>query len=66
MFDAKTLMPIKSIDVQGNPDGHFLDRFNGRVYILSHEVPYVTVIDAKDGSIVGTIDEAVAKAKTLQ
>jgi DNA-binding beta-propeller fold protein YncE len=56
MFDAKTLMPIKTIDVQGNPDGHFFDPFNRRVYILSHAVPYVTVIDAKDGSIVGTID----------
>ena len=56
MFDAKTMMPIKTIDVQGNPDGHFFDPFNGRVYILSHAVPYVTVIDAKDGSIVGTID----------
>ena len=23
MFDSKTLMPIKTIDVQGNPDGNF-------------------------------------------
>jgi DNA-binding beta-propeller fold protein YncE len=28
----------------------------GRVYILSHSAPNVTVLDAKDGSIVGTID----------
>jgi hypothetical protein len=56
MFDAKTLMPIKMIDVQGSPDGHFFDAFNERVYILSHTQPHVTVIDAKDGSIVGTID----------
>jgi DNA-binding beta-propeller fold protein YncE len=56
MFDAKTLMPIKTIDVQGNPDGHFFDPFNQRVYILSHAAPHVTVIEAKDGSIVGTID----------
>ncbi len=56
MFDSKTLMPIKTIDVQGNPDGIFFDAFNQRVYIWSHIAPTATVIDAKDGSIVGTID----------
>src|ERR1019366_2457912 len=47
---------IKTIDVQGNPDGIFFDAFNERIYDLSHGAPNVTVIDAKDGSIVGTID----------
>ena len=56
MFDSKTLAVIKTIDVQGNPDGIFFDAFNQRVYDLSHQAPYATVIDAKDGSIVGTID----------
>ncbi len=56
MFDSKTLKPIKDIEVGGNPDGIFLDPFNQRVYDLSHAEPEVTVIDAKDGSIVGTID----------
>jgi DNA-binding beta-propeller fold protein YncE len=56
MFDAKTLTTIKTIDVQGNPDGIMLDAANQRVYDLSHVAPNVTVIDAKDGSIVGTID----------
>jgi DNA-binding beta-propeller fold protein YncE len=56
MFDSKTLEVIKKIDVQGNPDGIFFDAFNERVYDLSHEAPHATVIDAKDGSIVGTID----------
>jgi DNA-binding beta-propeller fold protein YncE len=56
MFDAKTLATIKTIDVQGGPDGILGDPFNGRVYILSHSAPNATVIDAKDGSIVGTID----------
>ena len=32
------------------------DPFNERVYDLSHSAPNATVIDAKDGSIVGTID----------
>jgi DNA-binding beta-propeller fold protein YncE len=56
MFDSKTLAMIKTIDVQGNPDGILFDPFNERIYDLSHSAPNVTVIDAKDGSIVGTID----------
>jgi hypothetical protein len=56
MWDSKTLAPIKTIDVQGNPDGIFFDAFNQRVYILSHVAPTATVIDSKDGSVVGTID----------
>ncbi len=56
MFDAKSLMPIKTIEVQGNPDGMLFDASDQRVYVLSHSAPHVTVIDAKDGAIVGTID----------
>ena len=56
MFDTKTLAVIKKIEVQGNPDGILFDAFNERVYDLSHSMPHATVIDAKDGSIVGTID----------
>ncbi len=47
---------IKTIDVQGNPDGILADPFNQRVYVLSHAAPHVTVIDAKDGANLGTID----------
>jgi DNA-binding beta-propeller fold protein YncE len=56
MWDAKTLATIKTIDVQGGPDGILGDPFNGRVYVFSHGAPNATVIDAKDGSVVGTID----------
>jgi hypothetical protein len=56
MWDTKTLAPIKTIDVQGNPDGIFFDAFNQRVYSLSHVAPFATVIDTKDGTIAGTID----------
>jgi DNA-binding beta-propeller fold protein YncE len=56
MFDSKTLAPIKTIDVQGNPDGILYDGFNDRVWILSHSAPNATVIDAADGSIAGTVD----------
>src|ERR1700742_2598088 len=56
MFDAKTLATIKTIDVEGGPDGILGDSSSGRVYVLSHRSPNVTVINAKDGSIAGTID----------
>lgn len=56
MFDSKTLAVIKSIDVDGGPDGMLYDSFNDRVYVLSHRAPNATVINAADGSVVGTID----------
>src|SRR5579884_3169782 len=56
MFDTKTLKPIKQIEVQGNPDGMFFDAYNQRAYVLSHAMPHVTVIDSKDGNVLGTID----------
>ncbi len=56
MWDTTTLKPIKTIDVQGGPDGILFEPSSQRVYILSHSAPNVTVIDSKDGSIVGTID----------
>jgi DNA-binding beta-propeller fold protein YncE len=56
MWDTKTLKPIKTITVDGSPDGILGDSFNHRIYILSHEAPEVTVIDAKDGNVLGTID----------
>jgi DNA-binding beta-propeller fold protein YncE len=56
MWDAKTLAPIKTIEVAGNPDGILGDPANQRIYVLSHTAPNVTVINAVDGSIVGTID----------
>jgi hypothetical protein len=56
MWDSKTLAAIKTIDVQGNPDGLMFDPFNQRVYILSHSAPNATVIDTKDGSVLGAID----------
>ncbi len=56
MWDTKTMASIKTIDVQGGPDGILFDSFNDRVYVFSHAAPNATVLDAKDGSIVGTID----------
>ncbi len=56
MFDSKTFAILKKIDVQGNPDGYLNDLYNHRFYVLSHAAPNVTVLDDKDGSILGTID----------
>jgi hypothetical protein len=56
MFDAKTFAIIKTIPVQGNPDGYLNDTVNHRFYDLSHSAPNITVIDDKDGAILTTID----------
>ena len=56
MWDSKTLEKIKSIDVQGGPDGIVFEPTTERIYVFSHRAPNVTVIEAKDGSVAGTID----------
>jgi DNA-binding beta-propeller fold protein YncE len=57
MFDTKTQTLIKKIDVgAARPDGIYFDPFNQRVYVFSHPTKDATVIDAKDGSVLGTID----------
>ncbi len=56
MWDSTTLKVIKTIDVDGRPDGIMFDPYNERVWVLSHMPPYATVIDAKEGTVVGTLD----------
>lgn len=57
MFDTKTLTLIKHIDVgAARPDGIYFDSFNSRVYVFSHPTKDATVIDSKDGTVLGTID----------
>ena len=56
MFDTEKMQKIKSIEVSGRPDGILLEPFTDKVYIFSHESPSITVIDPKDGTVVGTID----------
>jgi len=58
MFDTKTMKVIKTIDAapDARPDGIYFDPFNERVYVFSHPTKDATVIDAKDGSVLGTID----------
>jgi hypothetical protein len=56
MWDSNTLQTIKTIDVDGRPDGIMFDPYNERVWVLSHMPPYATVIDGKEGTVVGTLD----------
>jgi len=57
MFDTKTLKLIKTIDVgAAQPDGIYFDAFNERVYVFSHPTKDATVIDGKDGTVLGKID----------
>lgn len=56
MFDTETMQKIKDIDVQGRPDGILREPFTGKIFILSHASPNVTMIDPKDGSVTGTLD----------
>ena len=56
MFDTETMQKIKSIEVQGRPDGILFEPVTGRVFVFSHVAPSITMIDPKDGSVAGTID----------
>ncbi|WP_309708530.1 hypothetical protein [Armatimonas sp.] len=56
MWDTKTLAIVKTIPIEGRPDGILADAFNHRIYVLSHSAPNVTVLDASDGAVLGTID----------
>ena len=63
MFDAKTFAVIKKIDTGGHPDGYLNDTYNHHFYVLSHVAPNVTVLDDKDGSILGPSTSAVRRSR---
>ena len=56
MWDTKTLATIKTIPVEGRPDGIMFEPLTEHIFVLSHAQPNATVIDSKDGTVVGTID----------
>jgi hypothetical protein len=56
VFDTETLQKTGTIEPKARPDGIFFEPFTGKVVILSHEDPSVTLVDAKAGTITGTID----------
>jgi len=64
MFDSRSMATLKSIAVDGNPDGLSLDAAAHRVYVLSHIAPNITAIDTRDGSILGTVNLDAAVEET--
>jgi DNA-binding beta-propeller fold protein YncE len=56
MWDTQTLATIKTIEVQGRPDGILFEPATERVFVFSHSAPNATVLDGKDGTVIGTID----------
>ncbi len=56
MWDSQTLQTIKTIPVEGGPDGILFEPLTERIYVFSHRAPNATVIDGTDGTVVGTID----------
>ena len=65
LWDARTLKVIKTIEVDGRPDGILTDPYNARVWVLSHQPPHATIIDAKSGTIVKTLDLGGAPEQTV-
>jgi DNA-binding beta-propeller fold protein YncE len=64
MFDSTNTTTLKSITVDGNPDGLTLDAGAHRVYVLSHSAPNITAINTADGSIAGTVNLDAAVEET--
>ncbi len=62
MFDTETMQKMKSIPQEGRPDGILLS-LSLQVYVFSHQSPSITVIDPKDGSIVGAVTSAARWSK---
>jgi DNA-binding beta-propeller fold protein YncE len=55
MFDTQTMQKIKGIDVEGRPDGILFEPLTKQIYVFSHQTPSITIVDPKDGSVIGTI-----------
>jgi YVTN family beta-propeller protein len=64
MFDSRTTTTLKSIAVDGNPDGLTLDAGAHRVYVLSHSAPNITVLNTADGTVLGTVNLDAAVEET--
>jgi DNA-binding beta-propeller fold protein YncE len=64
MFDSSAITVLKSIAVDGNPDGLSLDAGAHRVYVLSHSAPNITAISTTDGAVLGTVNLDAAVEET--
>ncbi len=56
MFDRKTLASLKEIPAGKKPDAVLSDAFSGRVFVFNNETSNVTVLDAKTGNVIATLD----------
>ena len=65
MFDSTSTAVLKTIPVDGNPDGLTLDAAAHRVYVLSHSNPSITAINTADGSIIGAVNLDAAVEETV-
>jgi len=65
MFDSTNTTALKSIAVDGNPDGLSLDAGAHRVYVLSHSAPNITAINTADGAVLGTVNLDAAVEETV-
>ena len=54
-FDLKTLKPMAEIKVGKKPDAIIYEPFTKRVYVMNGDSESITVLNAADGSVVGTI-----------
>jgi DNA-binding beta-propeller fold protein YncE len=64
MFDSTNTTTLKSIVVDGDPDGLSLDLPAHRVYVLSHSAPNITAINTANGEIAGTVNLDAAVEET--
>jgi YVTN family beta-propeller protein len=55
-FDLKTLKPVGEIKVGKKPDAIIYEPLTKRIYVMNGESNNITVLNATDGSVAGTID----------
>jgi YVTN family beta-propeller protein len=55
-FDLKTLKALPEIKVGKKPDAIIFEPFTNRIYVMNGDSDSITVLEAADGSLVGTID----------
>ena len=56
VFNTRTLVLIKKIDVGEKPDSIYFDSASQRVFTGNHGSHNITVIDAESATVIGTID----------
>jgi DNA-binding beta-propeller fold protein YncE len=55
-FELKTLKPLPEIKVGKKPDAIIFEPFTKRIYVMNGDSNNITVLNAGDGSLAGTID----------